>query len=70
MTDSAIVRGDDKHVWHPYTQHATAPTPLPIVRAEGATLHLEDGREVLDAICSWWTVLHGHGRQELVQAMS
>ena len=61
---------DRAHVWHPYTQHATDDDPLPIASARGATLTLEDGREIVDAISSWWTCLHGHGRPELLAAMA
>lgn len=56
--------------WHPYTQHALDPAPLPVVAAEGAWLELADGRRVLDAISSWWTCLHGHGHPRLVRALA
>ena len=65
-----LIERDARHVWHPFTQHAIEPAPLPVVRAEGATLVLEDGRELIDGISSWWTCLHGHGQPELVRAMS
>jgi hypothetical protein len=45
---------DRRHVWHPYTQIATAPPAVPIVRAEGAYLRAADGRKFLDGISSWW----------------
>jgi adenosylmethionine-8-amino-7-oxononanoate aminotransferase len=56
-------------VWHPYTQHGIDDAPLAVRSAHGATLVLEDGREIVDAISSWWTSLHGHGRPEIVAAM-
>ena len=28
----------------------------------GAVLELEDGRQILDCISSWWVTLHGHGQ--------
>ena len=55
--------------WHPYTQHGLEEAPLPIVAAHGALLVTADGRELVDAISSWWTCLHGHGQPELVAAM-
>ena len=61
---------DSRHVWHPFTQHATEDTPLPVVGAEGAHLKLEDGRVLVDAISSWWATLHGHGRKEIAGAMA
>jgi adenosylmethionine-8-amino-7-oxononanoate aminotransferase len=66
----SLVERDAARCWHPYTQHATEPAPLPVVAARGATLVLEDGREVIDAISSWWTVLHGHGHPALLEAMA
>ncbi len=61
---------DARHTWHPYTQHGLERSPLPVVGANGATLTLEDGTELLDGISSWWTVLHGHGEPALVEALS
>jgi len=60
---------DARVSWHPYTQHALEEQPLPIASAHDATLVLEDGRELIDGISSWWAILHGHGREEIVQAM-
>lgn len=68
MTD--LAQRDSQVSWHPYTQHQLDPEALPVVAASGATLTLEDGTEVLDAISSWWANLHGHGRTALVEAMS
>lgn len=59
---------DARCLWHPYTQHALEPEPLCVRAAHGAVLELEDGREVIDAISSWWAVLHGHGHPRLVEA--
>lgn len=49
--------------WHPCSQmqdYRDFP-PLEIVSAEGARLCLGDGREILDAISSWWCKSLGHG---------
>lgn len=67
---SDLVRRDARVAWHPYTQHGLEPEALPVVEARGAELVLEDGRRVLDAISSWWTVLHGHGEPRLVEAFA
>jgi adenosylmethionine-8-amino-7-oxononanoate aminotransferase len=61
---------DRAHLWHPYTQHATAPAPLPIVRAEGAYLYDTEGRAILDAISSWWVNLHGHAHPAIAEAIA
>lgn len=57
-------------VWHPFTQAATAPEPLPVVAADGAFLTLADGRRILDGISSWWTCLHGHGQPRIAAAIA
>jgi len=60
---------DARVLWHPYTQHGLEPEPLPVAAAHGALLTLEDGREVIDAISSWWTCLHGHAHPRLIRAL-
>jgi adenosylmethionine-8-amino-7-oxononanoate aminotransferase len=64
-----LLRRDAARAWHPWTQHGAEGPPLPVVAASGATLSLADGREVIDAISSWWTCLHGHGHPRLVAAL-
>jgi adenosylmethionine-8-amino-7-oxononanoate aminotransferase len=67
--EPSLLERDARVSWHPYTQHALEDPPLPVAAARGTTLVLEDGRELLDGISSWWACLHGHGREELVEAM-
>ncbi|MHC4845465.1 MAG: adenosylmethionine--8-amino-7-oxononanoate transaminase [Planctomycetota bacterium] len=69
-TLSDLVARDARHCWHPYTQHASEPAPMMVASAKDAVLTLEDGRELIDAISSWWTSLHGHGPDELLEAMA
>jgi adenosylmethionine-8-amino-7-oxononanoate aminotransferase len=56
-------------VWHPFTQHAVAPPPIPIAGAEGAYLTATDGRRIFDGISSWWVVTHGHRQPAIVEAI-
>lgn len=65
---SSLIKRDRQVVWHPYTQAGFGIDPLPVVRAEGSRLILEDGREILDGISSWWCCLHGHGHPVLSRA--
>lgn len=67
--DELLAR-DGAVTWHPYTQHGLREPPLPVVAAQGALLTLADGRQLIDAISSWWTSLHGHGRPELLAALA
>jgi adenosylmethionine-8-amino-7-oxononanoate aminotransferase len=65
-----VERADRAHVWHPYTQHATSALALPIVSAHGAYLRDKAGREIFDAISSWWVTLHGHTHPGIAAAIS
>jgi adenosylmethionine-8-amino-7-oxononanoate aminotransferase len=69
-TLSDLAARDARHCWHPYTQHAAEAEPLAIASAKDAVLTLDDGRQLIDAISSWWTSLHGHGQPELLAAMA
>ena len=58
------------HLWHPFIQAATADPPLRAVAGQGAVLTLDDGRELIDAISSWWVTLHGHGEASIAAAIA
>lgn len=47
----------------------TAPPPLAVARTEGARIVLEDGRELIDGIASWWTACHGYNHPHIRQAV-
>jgi len=57
------------HVWRPYCQMKTAAPPLAVARTEGARLILEDGRELVDGIASWWTACHGYNHPRIRAAV-
>nr|MDP9148304.1 aminotransferase class III-fold pyridoxal phosphate-dependent enzyme [Acidobacteriota bacterium] len=57
-------------IWHPFTNATLDPDPIPIVRAEGVFLYTSDGRQIIDAISSWWVNLHGHGNSKIAAAIS
>jgi adenosylmethionine---8-amino-7-oxononanoate aminotransferase len=56
-------------VWRPYCQMKTASPPLPVARTEGVRLVLEDGRELVDGIASWWTACHGYNHPHIRAAV-
>jgi adenosylmethionine-8-amino-7-oxononanoate aminotransferase len=56
-------------IWHPYTQEALDPPPIPIARAEGAYLYTTTGRKIIDAISSWWVNIHGHCHPAIMKAL-
>lgn len=74
LTPAEISAVDAAHIWHPYS--AIGPdslAPTVAVGAHGAWLTLiHQGRqvEVLDAMASWWTAVHGHGHPMLDAAVT
>src|ERR1700730_8189482 len=74
LTPDEIGAIDAAHVWHPYSPvGAQALTPVVAVAARGALLTvIRHGRqvEVLDAMSSWWTAIHGHGHPALDRAVT
>lgn len=68
-TDSPIAAADRAHQWHPYTQMKDFGSHLPVVKAKGSKLYLEDGRVLIDAISSWWVNLYGHGNEHIQAAL-
>jgi adenosylmethionine-8-amino-7-oxononanoate aminotransferase len=60
---------DKHHIWHPYT-NVQKPGPTFLVKeAEGVYLTLDDGTKLIDAMSSWWCMLHGHKNPEICAAM-
>src|SRR5262245_8962694 len=57
-------------IWHPYTQEATEPPLLEIIRGKGAYLYTRDGRRLIDGISSWWVNLHGHAHPLIAEAVA
>lgn len=64
LTDGA------RHIWRPYCQMKTAPPPLAVARTQGARIILEDGRELVDGIASWWTACHGYNHPHIRAAVT
>lgn len=69
MDAATLLELDRALLWHPFTQALTAPAPVPIRSARGATLTDFEGREILDLISSWWVTLHGHGHPAIARAI-
>ncbi len=55
-------------LWHPYAAMTGAPQAFPVVSASGVRLKLEDGRELIDGMSSWWSAIHGYNHPRLNQA--
>lgn len=68
MTSDLIGR-DRAHVWHPYASVVDHAPLWPVVDAHGTRLVLEDGRELVDGMSSWWAAVHGYRHPVLDRAL-
>lgn len=59
---------DRQHVWHPYSTMLSPPPVYPVAGAHGTRITLADGRELVDGMASWWSVIHGYNHPRLNQA--
>lgn len=62
-----LIENDLKYIWHPYTHQKDMLPPIPVVKASGALLIDEDGKEYIDGISSWWVNIHGHAHPSIAK---
>ncbi|WP_433781701.1 adenosylmethionine--8-amino-7-oxononanoate transaminase [Actinomycetospora sp. CA-101289] len=60
---------DRAHVWHPYGPMPGRTDPLVVRSARGVRLTLDDGRELVDGMASWWAAVHGYRHPALDEAV-
>ncbi|MFC1602117.1 adenosylmethionine--8-amino-7-oxononanoate transaminase, partial [Pseudomonadota bacterium] len=60
---------EQAHVWHPYAAMPASLPPFPVSSASGVRLKLEDGRELIDGMSSWWAAIHGYNHPVLNAAI-
>jgi adenosylmethionine---8-amino-7-oxononanoate aminotransferase len=60
---------DNKHTWHPYNSLPSKSTILPVKKTYAQTIVLKDGRELTDAMSSWWSAIHGYNHPILLKAL-
>ena len=82
---SAALTFDQQHIWHPYSSLNSSSlnnSPLnnrspnsyqPIFHvdsAQGCTLTLKGGQQLIDGMASWWSVIHGYNHPVINQAIT
>lgn len=69
----SLVARDRGLLWHPYAP-LDGPAPYAVLGASGTTLQLEDADgerfEVVDAMSSWWSAVHGYRNPALDAALT
>jgi adenosylmethionine---8-amino-7-oxononanoate aminotransferase len=65
-----LISLDKQFVWHPYTAFGSSGQIIAVKSAQGVRLRLEDERELIDGISSWWSCLHGYNHPVLNHAVT
>lgn len=60
---------DRQHLWHPYSSATQTTELFKVESAQGVRLKLADGRELVDGMASWWSVIHGYNHPKLNHAI-
>ena len=60
---------DKNHVWHPYNALPSKTKILPVKSTNNTSVFLETGEELIDAMSSWWSAIHGYNHPKLNEAL-
>jgi len=56
-------------IWYPYSQMKTMDAPIKIEHANGVHLYTDDGKDLIDSVSSWWSVIHGYNHPKINEAI-
>ncbi len=60
---------DNEHVWHPYNSLPSKTKILPVTSTNKTSIFLQTGEELIDAMSSWWSAIHGYNHPKLNLAL-
>ena len=60
---------DKQHVWHPYNSLPSRSNLLSVKSTDKTSIFLEDGKELIDGMSSWWSCIHGYNHPRLTKAL-
>ncbi len=69
MTHDELLAFDRDHIWHPYTSITHPLSVHAVESAAGVRIRLSDGRELIDGMASWWSVIHGYNHPVLTRTL-
>jgi adenosylmethionine-8-amino-7-oxononanoate aminotransferase len=65
----SLVERDRASLWHPYAAARSSSPLYGVTDAFGTRLVLDDGRELVDGMSSWWAAIHGYRHPVLDAAL-